>query len=88
MSWSKRRGGIYKKTINETLRTDEELTLQFSNGWLESFKRRNIFKNYKCHSEDGDADETAIENELPVLRARLSAFTVDDIFNADEFGFL
>ena len=36
--------------------------------------------------EGGDADEAAIENEVPQFRARLACFLVPDIFNAGEYG--
>ncbi len=60
--------------------------MQFSNGWLHGFKRRNNFKSYGSHSEEGDADREAAEAQLPMLRQLAAAYRVNDIFNADEFG--
>ena len=48
--------------------------------------KRNEFKYYRCHWEDGDANYAAIEHEVPVLVERLKYFRTNDIFNADEFG--
>ena len=57
-----------------------------SNVWLFKFERRNHFKSYRCHGDEGGADEEAIQREPPVLLQHLSSFCVNDVFNADEFG--
>ena len=72
------------KNIQGTMRIEDGLT--FSNGCIESFNRRHQFKSYRSHGEDGDTDESAIEQHLPQIRARLSAYIAAGIFNADEYG--
>ena len=66
--------------------SESRTNLDFSNGWLFKFKRRNHFKSYRCHGEEGAVDEEAIQRELPVLLQLLSSFCVNDVFNADEFA--
>lgn len=41
---------------------------------------------YRSHGENGDVDEDAIREEVPLLHTLLPAFHENDIFNADEFG--
>ena len=63
----------------------QQIDLTFSNGWISKFEKRNNFKAYKSHGESGDADEEAIRNAMPSLRATLSMYRLNDIFNADEY---
>ncbi len=56
--------------MNYRLPHENQLHLRFSNGWLYKFKKRNKFKMYRSHGEDGDADEAAIMRELSQLRAK------------------
>ena len=50
------------------------------------FKKRNKFRWFKSHGESGDVNDTEIQEELPILRALYSSFSLRDRFNADEFG--
>lgn len=68
--------------VNEKPPEQQRIYLQFSAGGLEKFKRRHGFKMYKSHGEAADADEAAIERELPFL------FSEKDIWKADEFGLI
>lgn len=61
--------------------------MDLSDGRLFQFKRRNHFKPYRCHGEQGGADEEGMQCELPVLFRRLSSFNVNEVFSADEFDF-
>ncbi len=82
----KEKGRILQIYANDRLSPHKQLDFKFSNGWRYGFKQRNGFKSYRSYGEDSDADEVAIQNELPALRARLTAFALNEIFNADEFG--
>ncbi|CAJ0921219.1 14144_t:CDS:2 [Entrophospora sp. SA101] len=63
---------------------DDALT--FSSGWLQSFKNRNNLKRYQLHGESGSADTNAIENALPDLKAIISSFRPECVYNMDETG--
>ena len=55
--------------------------------WLvESFKKRNNFKNYQCHGESDGANTSKAELELPYLRALLQHYGGANFYNADEFS--
>ena len=53
--------------FNSLLPAEDRANLKFSNGWLSRFKKWNNFKRCKIHSENGDACESAIEEELAIL---------------------
>ncbi len=72
--------------VNSQLTPAQQIDIKFSNGWLHRFKQGNDFKMYRSHREDGDADEQAIQLQLPGLCSRLSNYSLRDKFNADEFG--
>ncbi|CAG8742791.1 2285_t:CDS:2 [Rhizophagus irregularis] len=55
------------KLIAEGLGISEN-KLQFSNGWLQGFKRRNGIRQQKLQGEAASADQTAILEALPILQ--------------------
>ena len=55
---------------NSRLREELIISLSFSNGRLDRFKKRKVFKSFMCHGEDAGADESAITQELPLLRQK------------------
>jgi len=57
-----------------------------SNGWLHNFKKRHAFKQFRIHGESGDAQITGIEDQMRILRAKISLYDHDDIYNMDETG--
>ena len=63
-----------------------ELQLNFSNGWLYKFKKRNGFKRYHCHGESCDLSVKNIINDLPHVIDELRNYALNDIWNGDEFG--
>ena len=73
---------LYNEQNPEDLRVD----LKFNNGWLEKLKARSRFKNYKSHGESGNVDLKVINSELPKLQEKLRSYSLNDIWNADEFG--
>ena len=58
----------------------------FSNGWLDRFKRRHNIKSFRRFGESGSVDMQRIEEALPRLRAELDQFEWRDIYNMDETG--
>lgn len=71
---------------NELLLSDSQITTQFSEGWLENFKRRWQLKSFKLHGEAGDVDEHAINEQLARIRQKVSQYALKDVFNCDESG--
>jgi hypothetical protein len=60
--------------------------LQFSLGWLQKFKERNGIRQYTLQGEAASADNMAIAEAMPVLRAKCGGYTLDRIYNMDETG--
>ena len=73
-------------SVNQNLTEEQRISLCFSNGWLDRFKKRNGFKSFMSHGESADAYEFAISQELPFKCQKASEYALNDIFNADEFG--
>ncbi len=71
---------------NSRTTPDKQISITFSNGWIESFKKRNEFRCFKRHGEEGDADINAARAAIPHLRSSIDAYRPADVFNADEFG--
>jgi len=61
-------------------------TMEFSNGWLEKFKKRHCIRSFREHGESGSANQQAIEETLPELRKLLDGYPLKDIYNMDETG--
>ena len=51
-----------------------------------NFKKRNSFKRYRLFVESGDINIDAIISQLPALRKKISEYSINDVFNVDEFG--
>ena len=62
------------------------MKLNFSNGELSKFKKRNLFKNYRLFGESGEVNIEATISELPKLQKKVSGYSITDVFDADEFG--
>ena len=82
----KLQGQRLQDMLNSSLPPDQQLALQFSNGWLEKFCHRHSFKQQVVHGESGSVQQEVINQELPALRQLLQQYHPDDIFNADETG--
>ena len=82
----KLQGQRLQDMLNSSLPPDQQLALQFSNGWLEKFCHRHSFKQQVAHGESGSVQQEVINQELPALRQLLQQYHPDDIFNADETG--
>ncbi len=72
--------------LNSKTTTDKQISMTFSNGWIESFKKRNKFRCFKSHGEEGDADINAARAAVSHLRAIIDTYRPADVFDADEFG--
>ena len=82
----KLQGQRLQDMLDSSLSPDQQLALQFSNGWLEKFCHRHSFKQQVAHGESGSVQQEVINQELPALRQLLQQYHPDDIFNADETG--
>ena len=61
--------------------------VNFSNGWLIGFKKRNSFVSHKLHGEINDFDIAAAEAQLPILQGIIPEFGENSVYNADETTF-
>jgi hypothetical protein len=60
----------------------------FSNGWLEAFKKRHGIRSYRRFGESGSVNTDVIADSLPRLRETLDKFEWKDIYNMDETGLM
>ena len=81
------KGKFILSELNSQLDEQNKILLSFSNGWLNKFKKRHGFKRCYSHGESANLDVKRILKELPEIGKKLSAYALNDIFNADEFGF-
>ncbi len=72
--------------LNQEIPVENQLHLKFSNSWLQKLKIRNYFKCYRSHGESGNVDLNIINSELPVLQETIKNYSMEDIWNADEFA--
>lgn len=72
--------------MNLSLPPQKQTKLMFSSGWLTRFQKRWNLKSIKSHGESGDADQAAIDRQMPLLRSTIQFYKHCDVFNADEFG--
>jgi hypothetical protein len=63
-----------------------QISLKFSNGWLESFCKRNHFRRFRSHGESGDAQMDGIEEDLEHIKQRIACYDLNDVYNMDETG--
>ena len=76
---------VKAKMLSENL--GYEKRINFSNGWLQRFKRRNDLRCKKLIGEKQNADLEAAENFVTeTLPDLLSKFKPDQVFNAYETG--
>lgn len=71
---------------NKHLPDGEKLSLAFSRGWLDRFKKRYRLTFRRVHGESLDADENAIDEQLPRILRIVATYSYKDVWNADEFG--
>lgn len=64
----------------------EAESFEFSNGWIDSFKRRHGIRNFRRFGESGAVDMEVLANELPMIREKLASYQPNDIYNMDETG--
>lgn len=59
---------------------------QFSNGWLEGYKKRHGIKSRIRYGEAASLDEAAIAEQLVQVQALSRQFNPQDVYNCDETG--
>ena len=64
---------------------ENQIQLKVTNGSLQKFKNRNKFKRYYSHGESFDLSIKNSVVKLPKIIRKLSKYSINDIFNADEF---
>lgn len=74
------------RMANAHLPEEEQIKLNFSNGWIERFKKRHNIRFRRVHGEAKSADDSAIRSEMPRILSLMNNFADKDIWNADEFG--
>ena len=62
----------------------QENELNFSNGWLQKFKKRNNIRRYRIHGESGSAPLATLSEERTKLQEILGRYSLDQIYNIDE----
>jgi hypothetical protein len=60
---------------------------KFSNGWFESFCKRNAFKSFSIHGESGDAQMDNIEDQINEIKAKIASYSPEDVYNMDETAY-
>ena len=63
-----------------------ENDIQFSNGWIQKFKKRNQLHVYRLHGEAGSVSTESLPEERRKLKEIISKFNPADVYNADETG--
>lgn len=58
---------------------------EFSNGWLQKFKKRHNITKHTCYGELGSVPEIA-EEEMKALRTLAGEYNQEDVYNMDETG--
>lgn len=71
---------------NNRLPSDLQITTQFSEGWLERFKKRWCLKACRLHGEAGDVDLSNIVIATDEVRTKIETYHLKDVFNCDERG--
>lgn len=86
-------GGIIQEVGRRLLRKANanvaehlRMEMSFSNRCLARFQKRWGLKSFKSHGDSGDAAQEALDAAMPVLRSRLEAYNLREIFNADKSG--
>jgi hypothetical protein len=62
----------------------EESHFKASDGWLESFKKRNNLRHVRLHGEASSAPLTILPEERDRLKEIIGEYNLDDVYNADE----
>ncbi|UYV69811.1 hypothetical protein LAZ67_7000842 [Cordylochernes scorpioides] len=93
-----RQANAMKLTINGNILKEKAILLalkmgqdnfEASNGWLEKFKARRNIAFKRLHGEAGSADANSVATwKGGIIPSLLAKYSPQDIFNADETGFV
>ena len=75
----------YLSEINLKNSPENEILLKVTNCWLQKFMIRNKFKRYYSNEESIDLTIKNLVVKLPEILHKLSKYSINDTFNADEF---
>lgn len=59
-------------------------SFNFSNRWLESYKKRHHISSTRRSGESEPVDMNAITQALPAIQAMLETFELEDIYSMDK----
>ena len=60
--------------------------MNFSDGWLNNFKKRYNIRSRVLHGEAGSVDAKSVEEAREALQKITQDYELKDIYNADETG--
>src|SRR5438046_6851406 len=60
---------------------------KLSNGWYNSFAKRNGFKGITIHGESGDAQMAGTEERVAEIKAKIASYSLEDVYNMDETAY-
>lgn len=75
-----------KYSVNALSSRSERINIQFSNRWLQKFKKFHGFPKIVLHGKKGYADTGAMSESSTGLREKISVYSPENFLNADEFG--
>ncbi|KAI0998294.1 hypothetical protein K3495_g9902 [Podosphaera aphanis] len=68
------KGCQLRDELNTRLPIDKQLSIEFLNGWLQSFCTRDHFKTHRQYGESGSVNTKLVEQELRRLKALPSGY--------------
>lgn len=74
------------KEMNSKLPTEQQVKMKLSKGWLHRFQKRYKLRSLQSYGESGDAPAAVVNDAIAPLREILEPYSLNDCFNADEFG--
>ena len=63
-------------------------TFRASNGWQDRFRKRYSLGHIRLHGESASTSLTALQNELPLVIAKVRQYRPQDVYNMDETALL
>lgn len=77
-----------QSSANEKLPVANRISLKFSDGWLNNFKRRWGLKCLNRDTRGDDGLDASFDSKIAAVQKKLKPFLLKDIFNAVEWGLL
>ena len=77
-----------EKLLEETnlnVRDEDKISMKFSKGWMERFKKRHNLRFRRVQGEAHSADTAAIREWMPRIIRIIMTYSYKDVWNADDF---